>query len=277
MWEKRSRRMLVFVFLTASFLYVQMALFVVQFVFHVRMSANVFDFCLEMLHLIGFPVRVNAILFLFGTTMAISLAAAVREAVAAYRWNKAERLLGRADWTREIGERCGLGPRELTIIEHPDAVAMTLGFARPRIVLSTGLIGALGENELQAVVAHEKCHLDRRHPLAVFGLSVVGIAFWYIPIYRWMIAKYKVLIELTADRYAVQSAGGAASLGGALLVLLKRGQAASSVLSNVSFADRAIDIRLKLLVDPQFKPSFRPPIVSCVLSAVAFAFIVFGF
>lgn len=275
MWEKRSKWMLGVVFLTAGLVYVQMTLFLLQFIFHVRMPVNLFNYCFEFLRFIGFPVRMNMMLFLLGSSLLCSTAILLREGYAAYRYRKAERLLADAKQSLSIGEEHGLDRGKLTVVEHREPVAMTIGFLRPRIVLSTGLIGELSASELHAVIAHEKYHLRRRHPLAVFLLSLVGIAFWYIPIYRWFIGKYKVLIELRADRFAIEATGGAADLGSALLVMLKRGQAVPSALSSVSFVENAINLRLKLLIDPQFKPSFRPPIIACLVSVFAFFFVAF--
>ncbi|PWW07312.1 BlaR1 peptidase M56 [Paenibacillus cellulosilyticus] len=276
MSEKRSGLLLAVVLLSAGFVYAQMSLFLIQFIFHVRIPINLFNQCAEFLRFIGFPVRINLMFFLVGSTLLCSIAVAIRESVAASRWNRTERSRFDEALTCAIGEEHGLARTEITILDHEDSIAMTIGLFRPRIVLSTGLIAALSETELQAVIAHEKFHLKRRHPLAVFLLSLIGIALWYIPIYNWFIKKYKVLIELMADRYAVQATGGAADLSSALLVLLKRGQASTVVLGSASFADNAINLRLKQLIDPHFKPSLTPPIFPCAISALVFAFIAFG-
>ncbi|MEF2964796.1 M56 family metallopeptidase [Paenibacillus sp. M1] len=275
MWEKRSGWMLGAVFLTAGFVYVQMTLFLLQFVLHVRIPVNLFNFCFEILRFIGFPVRMNVMLFLLGSSLVCSMVALLREGLAAYRFRRAERLLADKEVTQAACEEHGLDRKRFTVIEHRDSIAMTIGLARPRIVLSTGLIGELSDRELHAVIAHEKYHLRRRHPLAIFLLSLVGIAFWYIPIYRWFIGKYKMLIELRADRHAIDATGGVTDLGSALLVMLKRGQPSPTALSSVSFAENAINLRLKLLLDPHFKPSFRPPLIPCLVSVFAFFFIVF--
>ncbi|AZN39869.1 M56 family metallopeptidase [Paenibacillus albus] len=276
MREKRSGLIFVVVLLSAGFVYAQMVLFLIQFIFHVRMPVNLFNQCIELLQFIGFPVRMNVMFFLVGTTMLCSIAVAVREGIAAYRWHRTERRLLDEELTYAIGEEHALAPNAISIIDHEDSIAMTIGLFRPRIVLSTGLIGALSETELHAVIAHEKLHLRRRHPLSVFLLSLIGIALWYIPIYSWFIRKYKVLIELMADRHAMQATGGAADLGSALLILLKRGQASPVVLGSVSFADNAINLRLKHLIDPHYKPSLTPPIFTCIISSLVFAFIALG-
>ncbi|GIO61322.1 MULTISPECIES: M56 family metallopeptidase [Paenibacillus] len=276
MWEKRSKGMLAFVMLTAGLVYVQMTLFVVQFIFHVRMPANLFNVCIEFLRFIGFPVRINVMLFLLLTSLLLSLAVWLREGIASFRWRKLLHRCLDPDLSQAIGEEHGLGPQALTVIDHPDQVAMTVGLLRPRIVLSTGLICELSESELAAVMAHEKYHLSERHPLKIFLLTLVGTTFWYIPIYRWLIGKYKMLIELMADRQAVRATGSVADLGSALLVMLKRGTSATLVPSSASFADNAINLRLKLLVDPHFKPPLRPPLIPCIVSLIAFVFVVFG-
>ncbi|WP_052339911.1 M56 family metallopeptidase [Gorillibacterium massiliense] len=276
MWEKRSNWMLIFVMLTAGMVFVQFAMFLGQFLFHIRMPMNLFNLCIEYLRFIGMPVRMNLMIFLVGSTLMISLGAVIREIAASLRWRKLELRLGDEERKRLLCTEHGLSPMDLTVIDHNEPVAMTIGVLRPRIVLSTGLISTLSSVELRAVIAHEKFHLMKKHPLAMLLLSLLALTFWYIPIYKWVMDKYKVLIELMADRHAVQTTGSAAGLGGALLVLIKRGQGTPSALGNVSFAGTALNLRLKQLMDPQFKPAFRPPVVASCISVVIFTFVVFG-
>lgn len=276
MRETRSKWMLAFVLLSAGIVGVQMTLFWIQFVFHVRMPMNLLHYCLEWLRYIPMPVRMTLMQLLLGSSLLFTAAAIVRECYASLHWRNRLRQRQLRQQAEEWGARHGLNGGQLAIIRHPAALAMTIGLFRPRIVLSTGLIDALTAAELDAVMAHESCHLKRKHPLAMFVLAIIGRAFWYIPIYRWFKAKYNVMIELAADRYAIRATGGAADLGSAMLVMLKRGPSAAAPIGSVSFADNAINARLKQLLDPHFKMSFRPPVVPCVISAVAFVYIVLG-
>ena len=91
--------------------------------------------------------------------------------------------------------------------------AVTWGLARPRILVSDGLAGALSPAELTAVLAHERSHLRHRDParlLAAYG--------WYLPAARWLAGRVALNTELAADRAALGQAGRG-ELAGALLKL----------------------------------------------------------
>ncbi|MDG0792629.1 M56 family metallopeptidase [Cohnella ginsengisoli] len=169
--------------------------------------------------------------------------------------------------SRRYARRFGFGPRRLTIIRADAPVAMTVGFFRPRIVLSTGLLRMLEPAELAAVVAHERHHLRRRDPLALFALSLGRTALWYVPLLGWAEDKYKTAIEVLADRHAIASSnGGAKELGSALLKLLRQGGPAKVPAASASFADASVNLRIRLLLDPQYSPSWRPPLAATSLS-----------
>src|SRR5689334_17224014 len=59
--------------------------------------------------------------------------------------------------------------------------AFTLGFLRPRIVISDGLIALLDERELACVLAHERHHARRRDPLRRALMQAVGDGLWFLP------------------------------------------------------------------------------------------------
>lgn len=48
------------------------------------------------------------------------------------------------------------------LLDHEDPIALTVGWVRPTILLSTGLINSLSAESLQAVLAHEHAHVRRR-------------------------------------------------------------------------------------------------------------------
>lgn len=64
--------------------------------------------------------------------------------------------------------------------------------------------------------------MKHRDPLAIFLLSVISKALWYIPIFAWIAKKYPIMIELRADKYAIGQMNQPADLGSALLKLLKQ-------------------------------------------------------
>ncbi|MFC3803292.1 M56 family metallopeptidase [Cohnella sp. GCM10012308] len=267
MWEARSRWLLVASLSVSAFVAAQMAMFVLKVVFRIRLPFVLFDYCVAWFRYIGFPISMPLMSAVFVSSLAVCVRQLVREAAFARRFGCMLRRTADARMSRRYARRFGFGRRQLTIIRSDAPVAMTVGFVRPRIVLSTGLLGMLSPAEIAAVVAHERHHLRRRDPLALFALSLSRTALWYVPLLGWAEDKYKTAIEVLADRHAIaSSSGGARELGSALLKLLRQGGAAEMPAASASFADASVNVRIRLLLDPQYKPSWRPPLSATLLS-----------
>lgn len=117
-----------------------------------------------------------------------------------------------------------LGPlsaddRSVLLFRDPAPRAFCAGLLRPRVLLSTGAVRALGERELAAVVAHETHHARRRDPLRLAALRVAVDSLAFLPVVRPLASRYADLLEIDADRAAVdRCAGDPAPLARALLL-----------------------------------------------------------
>jgi Zn-dependent protease with chaperone function len=105
----------------------------------------------------------------------------------------------------------------VAVVESDEPLAFCAGLLRPQMYVSTGTLGRLREDELQAVVAHERHHARQRDPLRIFTTRVLADALFFLPAARRLGERYAALAELAADRAAVRSAGEAAPLASALL------------------------------------------------------------
>lgn len=267
MWEARSRWLLAASLSVSAFVAAQMAMFVLKVVFRIRLPFVLFDYCVAWFRYIGFPISLPLMSAVFVSTLAVCVRQLVREAVFARRFGSMLRRTADLRMSRRYARRFGLRLRQMTIIREDASVAMTVGFFRPRIVLSTGLLRMLEPAELAAVVTHERHHLRRRDPLALFALSLSRTALWYVPLLGWAEDKYKTAIEVLADRHAIASSnGGAKELGSALLKLLRQGGAKEMPAASASFADASVNVRIRLLLDPHYAPSWRPPVAASLLS-----------
>lgn len=147
---------------------------------------------------------------------------------AARRWRRTTRflrLLSRqsVDVPAEILpllERHGLEDRVLVVddIRH---LALTVGLLAPRIIISTGLLQALAEDELEAVLLHEQSHLQHRDPLYLLLSRTLAGAFFFLPAGRTFCQRHEAAVELAADQYVIARQGGALSLSSALVKLLR--------------------------------------------------------
>ena len=92
----------------------------------------------------------------------------------------------------------------LTVIDHDGIAVYTVPGRDPRIVATTGAIGQLSDDELVAVLAHERGHLSGRHDLALFPFFALRRA---LPRRRFAAAlehELVLLTELCADRRAIR-------------------------------------------------------------------------
>jgi Zn-dependent protease with chaperone function len=107
---------------------------------------------------------------------------------------------------------------ELRVLDHPTPTAYCLPGPRRRVVLTRGALRALPQDELEAVLAHERAHLRARHDLVLeFFLVLHGAAPSWL---RTPAALHEVrlLVEVLADRAARRTVG-AIPLARALVTL----------------------------------------------------------
>ena len=93
-------------------------------------------------------------------------------------------------------------------------------FLRPRICLSTGLVGRLDSDELAAVLLHERYHLRHRDPLRLVIARYFAAGLYVVPVVEELVEYYTVQKEIAADQDAVRTAGGVRALASALYKVL---------------------------------------------------------
>lgn len=106
-----------------------------------------------------------------------------------------------------IGPARFAAPRTLVFADEAPQ-AFCAGLLRPRIYVSTGAVAALAEDELQAVLAHERHHARCRDPLRLLIARTARDALFFLPGMRQLAERYAALAELAADRAAVHASGG---------------------------------------------------------------------
>jgi len=104
-------------------------------------------------------------------------------------------------------------------VDDADAYAFTQGLATPRIWLSTAMVDLLDEDELAAVLLHERHHLRQRDPLRVWLSRAVAHGLFFVPAAPALRNAYLVAKEMEADAASEADA----ALAGALVKLLRQG------------------------------------------------------
>lgn len=123
-------------------------------------------------------------------------------------------------WPAPLAEvLAGFEPDHRTLlVEDATPYTFTLGFQRPRVWVSTGLVEVLDLAELQAVLRHEWHHLGRRDPLRVFLSRCLARLAFFVPMAPALREAYLVAKEVEADA----ASGADDALAAALLKLLRR-------------------------------------------------------
>lgn len=164
------------------------------------------------------------------------------------------------------GCRLGLEGR-LIYLDVPWLLACCYGFLRPRVAVTAGLLTRLDDQELLAVLAHERHHLRRRDPARYLAIHALTAAAFMFPVAPPLRRRLETRVELAADRaaLAVSSRG---ALAGALLTALASPAAMIVAAAGLS----ATEARIAHLSG---RPVLPPvPIRAVVVSAVVLAVVV---
>ena len=105
---------------------------------------------------------------------------------------------------------------QVDLFRAPEPMAITIGYFSPRILVSTGLLDALDEQEIEAVLHHEAAHVASRDPLRTFLSDACRTALPFIPIIRYAASQFDVKKEVEADARVIRVMGSPAPLASAL-------------------------------------------------------------
>ncbi|WP_308796469.1 M56 family metallopeptidase [Agromyces silvae] len=95
------------------------------------------------------------------------------------------------------------------VLAHPVPLAYCVPGLRTATVLTEGLVAALSRDELRAVVAHERTHLDQLHHLVLLSFRAWHSALPWFPIANRAERSVTVLTEMLADDGARRATGSA--------------------------------------------------------------------
>ena len=118
--------------------------------------------------------------------------------LAAWRWREWRSVsrLARASTRLEHGReaemlervpRSAQRPRGIELLQCPAHFEPgVLGVLDPKLLWPVGLSDRLSDAELEAVLAHEACHVDRRDNLTAIIHVIVETVFWFHPVVWWI-------------------------------------------------------------------------------------------
>ncbi|ORU96834.1 Zn-dependent protease with chaperone function [Mycobacterium bohemicum] len=99
--------------------------------------------------------------------------------------------------------------RDLRVLDVKQPLAYCLPGVRSRVVVSEGALSALADNEVAAILTHERAHLRARHDLVLEAFTAAHAAFPRLVRSSHALRAVRLLVELLADDAAVRAAGRA--------------------------------------------------------------------
>lgn len=96
---------------------------------------------------------------------------------------------------------------KVVLVKDPKPFAFCLGFLRPKIILSTALLKLAKPQELEAILHHEKYHLEHKDALLMLLAKIIQSLFPFFPLISDQIRHYAVTREVKADEQAIKNLG----------------------------------------------------------------------
>lgn len=196
-------------------------------------------------------------------------AGAVRRQVWGTRAQVRELLAARTPASDELAEVAAqVGVVEVVQVDYEEVFAFCHGLRSPQVVVSSGLVDLLGEQELRAVLAHEARHAASRDPLRVAVLRTIASVTAFFPVLGDLAVREAARREVAADRWAVSQVGRRPLLEALTAVLACPRM---SLTIDVPGFD-SLDVRVNALVDDPTgaaRPYGRVPRSRLAVTAVA--------
>lgn len=251
-WKKRSLYLLTLSLIIASVVWLQMGMFLSHIIFGIDINLNFFKFCLSLLTHGSLYYTLS--IFLISTVIAATLlvtAINIGKQIFGFHRFKEQLMLLKDSRLSEQYNRKFEGHKKILVVRSGQSFAFTMGLKSPAIVLSTALIDLLAEEELKAVIEHERSHQNNHDPLILFVLHIIAQSMWFIPLTNWCYLNYKIISEIVADEYAIRKTGSEIGLSSALLKLVKHHFTTKTSPIVVQFTDESVNYRLQQLVEPK--------------------------
>lgn len=140
--------------------------------------------------------------------------------------------------------RCHHGTSGVTVVDTEQILAFAVAGRDGTVVVSNGLLALLSPKEQAAVLAHEGCHLARRHDRFI---RAAGVAAAMVPVLSRLAERVRGATEreadeaaatVVSDRRVVARAIAAAAMGGAALG------------PRLAIGDHAVTARVEELLKP---------------------------
>jgi Zn-dependent protease with chaperone function len=138
-----------------------------------------------------------------GAGVVLLIAGQLLTALAVTKRSNARARLRHHDLVRLVGTRDEV--RGMSVVPSSSAAAYCVPGPGAVVVLTTGALERLQDDELAAVLVHEHAHLRGRHHWVVAAAEVLQLAWPWVPLFRLAHAEVSVLVEMLADDAAARA------------------------------------------------------------------------
>lgn len=175
---------------------------------------------------------------------------------------------GREWQTRILDHNLG---DKVHLVDLETPFCFSAGFISPRVYLSRYIVESLAPEELEALLLHEKYHVENRDPLKILLGQIVTSALFFIPILKVMFKRYLIEKEVAADQSAIKYQGHSRGIAGALFKM--SGQKFMAVRTAANAGD-ALGYRIDYLAKHRLPNKPAIPKLYLIISALAIAFLI---
>ncbi len=154
-------------------------------------------------------------------------------------------------------------------VQSTEVFAVTAGFWRPRVYMSTAMLHLLSRSEQAIVLRHEATHARLRHPLAIAFLRACLAPLWWLPGRKNLITYVSARQELEADRVATRNFADAPTAARVMMKL-----AVVPVLAGTAWS--TLESRIDQLLNPQAVIRFPRAVRFSWVAVVLFVALSFG-
>lgn len=161
------------------------------------------------------------------------------------------------------------------LIESEKQFVFCLGIRRPKIYISTNLVNSLTIQELEAVLRHERCHLNNKDTLTMLIASIGESLLPFFPLFSDFLKNFRIEREIQADKEAMQGQGYQEPLISVLKKLLNAPSVATATVPAIADHD-TLEPRIRAIVkkDLRFKQFRVKNILISVASIFAMSIII---
>ena len=159
---------------------------------------------------------------------------------------------------------------DVTIVETPLPICMTVGLLHPRIVIARELLAGLAPQQREIVLAHERAHSTRRDTLSMAVARALGSL--HLPsVARWISTELDIAAEQACDEAAAERVGDRVAVAATILAMRRAWLVDPGTIGALGhgFAMQALERRVRALLAEPLPPDSLAVHRWCLLSCLA--------